>query len=450
MVRGPAVTPAVSLRGIGKRYRIAPTRASLLKEALSFGRVKRSHDFWALQDIDLDVEPGTTLGILGRNGAGKSTLLRIISGVLQPTTGAVEVNGRLTAIFGLGSGFNPEFTGRENVMLNGLILGLEHDDMLERFDEIAAFADIGEFMDQPIRTYSSGMKSRLGFAVAVNVDPDILVLDEALSAGDAAFKKKALQRMYDLRDSGTTVLFVSHSMGMVKKFCTEAVLLHKGRMVTSGSPAEVADRYQELLESAQKQDAGPRVPDPGLDDMLDREEEEDLEGVGSKNGAARGAGGTRSPRQDAAEAEIEAVRVLDERGEPVGEVPPGAVVTVRVNARYSAVVQESAIGIALRSKRAGVEIFSTDTEREGVTLGPMADGEQTTVDFTFEVPLQPGTYTVTAAAFADREEDPYLDRTDSATSFKVTRSGDEPPVGGLVRLPAKVEVHGSDRPGRSA
>jgi ABC-2 type transport system ATP-binding protein len=453
VVRGPAVTPAVSLRGIGKRYRIAPTRASLLKEALSFGRVKRSHDFWALQDIDLDVEPGTTLGILGRNGAGKSTLLRIISGVLQPTTGAVEVNGRLTAIFGLGSGFNPEFTGRENVMLNGLILGLEHDDMLERFDEIAAFADIGEFMDQPIRTYSSGMKSRLGFAVAVNVDPDILVLDEALSAGDAAFKKKALQRMYDLRDSGTTVLFVSHSMGMVKKFCTEAVLLHKGRMVTSGSPAEVADRYQELLESAQKQDARTGVPDRGLDDMLDREEEEDLEGVGSKNGSAGGAS-TRSPRQDAGEAEIEAVRVLDEEGEPAGEVPSGAVVTVRVNARYSAAVEESAIGITLRSKKAGVEVFSTDTGREGSPLGPKETGEQTTVDFTFGVPLQPGTNTVDAAAFGGREEAACLDRADGAASFKVTRAGSELPVGGLVRLPTKVDIHGPDGglegPGRSA
>src|SRR3712207_8726353 len=146
------MTPVISLKGVGKKYRISPSRSHRLKEILSFGKMNRSHDFWALKDMDLEVQPGTTLGILGRNGAGKSTLLRIISGVLQPTTGSVEVNGRLTAIFGLGSGFNPEFTGRENVMLNGLILGLEHDDMLERFDEIAAFADIGEFMDQPIRT----------------------------------------------------------------------------------------------------------------------------------------------------------------------------------------------------------------------------------------------------------------------------------------------------------
>jgi ABC-2 type transport system ATP-binding protein len=441
------VTSAVSLEGIGKKYRISASRSSLLKEALSFGKFKHSHDFWALQDIDLEVKPGTTLGILGRNGAGKSTLLRIISGVLQPTTGTVEVNGRLTAIFGLGSGFNPEFTGRENVMLNGLILGIDHNEMLERFDEIADFAEIGEFMDQPIRTYSSGMRSRLGFAVAVNVDPDILVLDEALSAGDAAFKKKALQRMYDLRDSGTTVLFVSHSMGMVKKFCTDAILLHKGRMVTSGSPEEVADRYRELLESAQEKDGRAGGTDRGLDDMLDREEEEDLEGVGSRNGSTR----DKSPRQDAKEAEIQSVQVLDEGGEPLSEVHSRSTVTVRVHARYATAVEDSALSITLRSKRAGVDVFSTDTTREETPLGPREAGEEATVDFTFELPLQAGTYTVDAAV---SQEDSYLDVAKEASSFKITNLGSEPSAASLVHLPTRVEIHGPDgereRPGRPA
>jgi ABC-type polysaccharide/polyol phosphate transport system ATPase subunit len=241
------VTPAISLKGIGKKYRIASSKSLRLREILSFGKKQHTQDFWALQDIDLEVEAGTTLGILGRNGAGKSTMLQIISGVLQPTTGTVTVNGRLTAIFGLGSGFNPEFTGRENAMMNGLILGMDRHEMLERFEEIEAFADIGDFMDHPVKTYSSGMKSRLGFAVAVNVDPDILVIDEALAAGDAAFKKRALQRMYDLRDSGTTVLFVSHSMGMVNRFCTDAVLLHRGQMISRGTPDEVVGQYRDIL-----------------------------------------------------------------------------------------------------------------------------------------------------------------------------------------------------------
>ena len=442
--------PAVYLEGIGKKYRISPSRTSLLKEALSFGKVKRSHDFWALQDIDLQVRPGTTLGIMGRNGAGKSTLLRIISGVLQPTTGTVEVNGRLTAIFGLGSGFNPEFTGRENVMLNGLILGIDHKEMLERFDEIAAFAEIGEFMDQPIRTYSSGMRSRLGFAVAVNVDPDILVLDEALSAGDAAFKKRALQRMYDLRDSGTTVLFVSHSMGMVQKFCTDAILLHKGRLVTAGSPQEVAESYKELLENAQQKDNRAGGSDRGLDDMLEREEEEDLEGVGSKNDSAR----DNSSRRNAKEAEIQGVQVLDEGGEPVSEVPSGSTVTVRVHARYATAVEDSAIGITLRSKKAGVDVFSINTEAQKTPLERMQVGEQTTVDFTFELPLQAGTYTVSAAVSVPREEDSYLDEAKEASSLKITNVGSEPSAASLIYLPTRVEIHGPDgereRPSRPA
>jgi ABC-type polysaccharide/polyol phosphate transport system ATPase subunit len=416
------VRSAVSLKGIGKKYRVSPGRSLRLKEVLSFGKVKRSHDFWALQDINLEVEPGTTLGILGRNGAGKSTLLKIISGVLQPTTGTAEVNGRLTAIFSLGSGFNPEFTGRENAMLNGLILGIDHHEMLERFDDIAAFADIGEFMDRPIKTYSSGMRSRLGFAVAVNVDPDILVLDEALSAGDAAFKKKALQRMYDLRDSGTTVLFVSHSMGMVKQFCTDAILLHKGHLVASGSPNEVADHYKELLEEAVQKDSQTDGTDRGLDDMLDSEEEEDLEGVGSRDGSARPGGGARV-------AGIRTVEVLDEKGEPASTVRSGSTVTVRVHARYAEAAEKSALGITVQSRKAGVAVFSTDTNREGTSLGPREASEEATVDFTFEVPLQPGTFTVDATVSVPQGEDSYLDRAKEAAS-SWSPEPVNPPLGG--------------------
>lgn len=424
--------PAVSLKGVGKQYRISTDRT--LKEMLRFG--KRKEGFWALQDIDLEVEPGTTLGIMGRNGAGKSTLLKIISGVLQPTTGTVEVHGLMTAIFGLGSGFNPDFTGRENVILNGLILGLDYHDMLERFDEIAEFADIGEFMDEPMRTYSSGMKSRLGFAVAVNVNPDVLVIDEALSAGDAAFKKKALQRMYDLRDSGTTFLFVSHSMGMIKQFCNEAILLHKGRMMTSGNPDDVADHYKELIKSVeQKQEADGQ--DRGLDDMLDREEEEDFEGIVSRNGSAG---------RDVKRAEIQAVQLLDERGEPTDDVSSGAGVTVRVHARYAAAAEESAVGITLRSEKGGIRVFSTDTTREGIELGRRETGEVVTVDFSFEVPLRAGNYNVDATVLAPQEED----RAREAASFKVTRAGSSLLAGGLVHLPTRVEIHDTERPGRSA
>jgi ABC-type polysaccharide/polyol phosphate transport system ATPase subunit len=427
------VTPAISLRGIGKKYRISPSRSSRLGEILSFGKAKKSHEFWALQDINLDVEPGTTLGVVGRNGAGKSTLLSIISGVLRPTTGEVEVRGRLSAIFGIGTGFNPLFTGRENAMLSGLILGIEHDEMVERFDDIEAFADIGEFMDQPIKTYSSGMRSRLGFAVAINVEPDVLVIDEALSAGDSAFKKKAIQRMYDLKDSGSTVLFVSHSMGMVKRFCTEAVLLHKGRLVTTGSPEEVVDHYEEMLSKSQEmKNARPSELDKQLDYEIEHEEEDDAPTKDDSLGTPNIVGG----------AEILGLELLDENGQPADALPSGATLTVRVRLRYDEAMEDSTLGIALRSEGAGLEVFSTDTVLEGVPLGRRDEGELATVDFTFGMPLGPGTYKVDATLTDPQAEDSYVARTQNEATLEISREGAITPVRGLVRLPARVEIHG--------
>jgi ABC-2 type transport system ATP-binding protein len=432
------MTPAISLRGIGKKYRISPSRSSRLGEVLSIGKAKKSHEFWALQDVNLDVEPGTTLGVVGRNGAGKSTLLSIISGVLRPTTGEVEVEGRLSAIFGIGTGFNPLFTGRENAMLSGLILGIEHEEMVERFDDIEAFADIGEFMDQPIKTYSSGMRSRLGFAVAINVEPDVLVIDEALSAGDSAFKKKAIQRMYDLKNSGSTVLFVSHSMGMIKRFCTEAVLLHKGRLVTTGSPEEVVDHYEEMLAKSQEmKDAGTSELDEQLDYEIEHEEEEDT--------PTRNEGpGTPNTRRVVGGAEILGLELLDENGQPAGTLPSGATLTVRVRLRYDEAMEDSTLGIKLQSERAGVEVFSTDTALEGAPLGRKDAGEQAAVDFTFAVPLGSGTYNVDTSLTDPQANGSDVARTQNAATFEITQDGTLAPVRGLVDLPADVEIHGPE------
>jgi ABC-type polysaccharide/polyol phosphate transport system ATPase subunit len=437
--------PAISLRGIGKRYRISPSRSSRLGEVLSFGRAKRSREFWALQDVDLDIAPGTTLGVVGRNGAGKSTLLSIISGVLRPTTGEVQVEGRLSAIFGLGAGFNPLFTGRENAMLSGLILGIEHEEMVERFDDIEAFADIGEFMDQPIKTYSSGMRSRLGFAVAINVHPDVLVIDEALSAGDSAFKKKAIQRMYDLRDSGSTVLFVSHSMGMVKRFCTEAILLHRGRLLTTGSPEEVVDRYEEMLAKSQEMmAAGPSELDEQLDYEIEHEEEDD---------APARAGGHSAPNASGfiGGAGILDLELLDENGQPAATLASGATLTVRVRLRYEEAMEDSILGIKLQSERAGVEVFSTDTALEGAPLGRKDEGEQAAVDFTFAVPLGSGTYNVDAYLTNPQANGSDVARIQNAATFEIIQDGTLAPVRGLVDLPADVEIHAPEgRQGRQA
>jgi ABC-2 type transport system ATP-binding protein len=438
----------ISLRGIGKKYRIFPSRQDHLKEILSFGRIKRSHEFWALEDVNLDVEPGATLGILGRNGAGKTTLLRIISGVVQPTTGTVEVNGRLAALFGVGAGFNPEFTGRDNVMLNGLLLGIERTEMLERFDEIEAFADIGEFMDQPVKTYSSGMHARLGFAVAVNVDPDILVIDETLSVGDAVFKQMGFEKMRELRDSGTTILFVSHSLGMVRSFCNEAVLLHKGKIISSGDIGETLDRYEALVSDIRAQkNVRPTDSDRRLEYEIEREDEESADGsrtpLSSGEDPTVAGRGSRSRRRSAGEARVLKVELLDESGTPAEKVALGSAVTVRVYVEYLEDVHRSAVGIVCRNEN-GVVVFSTDTNLEKVRIDKRRKGERIVVHFSLKVPLQPGTYGITAAVTHPQVRKAHIDRV-NAVAFEIERSRERRAVRGLVHIPTTIEIHDLDQ-----
>jgi len=212
----------LKVENIGKRYEIYEVPHHRLLQTLLRGRKQFYKEFWALRDVSFEVKKGECLGIIGRNGCGKSTLLQIIAGTLAPTTGSVSVNGKIAALLELGSGFNPEFTGRENVYMNGAIMGLSKAEMDQKFDEIAAFADIGEFIDQPVKIYSSGMYVRLAFAAAINVDPDILIIDEALSVGDELFQRKCFSRIEAIKSSGATILFVSHSGGTIVELCDRA------------------------------------------------------------------------------------------------------------------------------------------------------------------------------------------------------------------------------------
>jgi lipopolysaccharide transport system ATP-binding protein len=244
--------PAIQLQGLSKSYPVYSKPHHRLLQMLSPDPRRWYREFHALRNIDLSVARGETLGIVGRNGSGKSTLLQLICGTLAPTSGSVRVNGRIAALLELGAGFNPDFTGRENVFLNGSILGLSHDEVEQRFDAIAAFADIGEFIEQPVKTYSSGMYVRLAFAVAINVEPDILVIDEALSVGDEGFQRKCFARIEAIRSAGATVLFVSHSAGTVVDLCDRAVLLDHGELIAAGTPKHVVSRYQKLLYAPQE------------------------------------------------------------------------------------------------------------------------------------------------------------------------------------------------------
>jgi lipopolysaccharide transport system ATP-binding protein len=247
---------AIRAEGLGKCYQIYDRPQDRLKQTLFRGRRQFYREFWALRDITLEVRKGETVGIIGRNGSGKSTLLQLLAGTLSPSSGDVRIDGRVAALLELGAGFNPDFTGRENVFMNGAILGIAHSEMKRRFDAIAHFADIGDFIDQPIKTYSSGMVVRLAFSVSINVDPEILIVDEALAVGDLAFQFKCLDRLEALTKSGTTLLFVSHSMEMVKTFCNHVVYLQAGSIRASGSPEEMAEVYMFDLRAEQQRARG--------------------------------------------------------------------------------------------------------------------------------------------------------------------------------------------------
>ncbi|MCL1472496.1 ABC transporter ATP-binding protein [Argonema antarcticum] len=237
---------AISLSNISKCFKCYTRPADRLKDLLLPGKSK-ANEFWALRDMNLEVPKGQTLGIVGRNGSGKSTLLQIIVGTLTPTTGKVGVNGRIAALLELGSGFNPEFTGRQNVFFNGRLMGLSQKEIEAKFDEIVAFADIGDFLDHPVKTYSSGMFVRLAFAVSTSVDPDILVVDEALSVGDEAFQRKCFARIQSIRARGGTILFVSHSATSVIEICDAAILMDRGEKLLFHHPKFVVDKYHKLM-----------------------------------------------------------------------------------------------------------------------------------------------------------------------------------------------------------
>ena len=238
---------AIIVNHISKTYKLYEKQSYRVKEAFSFTHKSYHKDFNALSDISFSVQEGEMLGLIGTNGAGKSTMLKIITGVLTPTSGEVKINGKISALLELGAGFNPEYTGIENAYLNGTMIGFTKEEMDQKIDDIVSFADIGDFINQPVKTYSSGMFARLAFAVAINVDPDILIVDEALSVGDAFFQAKCYKKMDELKKSGKTILFVSHDMGSIIKYCDRAIIIDHGQKVKEGPAEEMVNVYKKIL-----------------------------------------------------------------------------------------------------------------------------------------------------------------------------------------------------------
>ncbi len=384
------------IAGVGKAYKRYSRKSGRLAEWLGLG--VRHQQRWVLRDVNLDIAPGESLAILGANGAGKSTLLKIITGTTRPTTGRVVTEGRIAALLELGIGFHPEFTGRQNIHLSARLAGLSRDEIDHHMAHIEAFADIGDYIDQPVRTYSSGMQVRLAFSVATAVRPDILIVDEALAVGDVFFQQKCFERIRSFRASGTTLLFVSHAMSTVYSLCERALLLDEGRVLLDGPAREAIDLYNAL--AAQRASHGPAARIVATGGQL-----------------ATGSYGSDQVL-------IRAVGVYVD-GSLAHTLISDALATVRVVVDFNAAFTDPHIGFQLRNKR-GEAVFMTHTHGMGQSIGPVAAGQSVQVDFAFKLILAPGEYTVTAgvadAGVGDGAVQASLARVHDAFGFSVARN----------------------------
>jgi lipopolysaccharide transport system ATP-binding protein len=390
----------IELINLSKRYKIYQSPSDRLKEWLSLGRNPRHKEFWALRGITLAMPRGTSLGIIGQNGAGKSTLLRILTGITQPTEGTYEIGGRVAGLLELATGFNPQFTGRQNVLINGRLLGLAKEEVAERLEEIIAFAEVGEFIDLPMRTYSSGMYVRLGFALAASIDPQVLLIDEVLSVGDAYFQQKCTKRLKEFKENGVTTVIASHDPGAIKTLCNQAALLDEGRLVCQGKPDEVFDYYNALVA---KKSSGAKsyIITKGLHTTG--------RSVGQRSGNFR--------------ALISDAQLLS-GGNEVSVVVAGQEVEIKAGVVFLEPIVNPTVGVLIRD-RLGTDVFGTNTHHLGIDLGTFSSGEQLDIRFRIAMELGPGDYTLTLAIHTlDKHLDECFDWADRLLSFSVIPSSD--------------------------
>ena len=385
---------AIALTNVSKVFKRYHRPVDRLKELLLPGK-QRAEEFCALQAINLEIEKGDTVGIIGRNGSGKSTLLQIIAGTLQPTTGNIKVNGRVSALLELGSGFNPEFTGRQNVFFNGRILGLSQAEVEKKFDEIAAFADIDAFIDQPVKTYSSGMFIRLGFAVAVHVEPEILIVDEALAVGDMFFQAKCMAKMQQLIETGVTILFVSHDSSAVKSVCKRALLLQDGKSAAWGKANDVVEKYFSMkVESEQVV-----VTSDDILDALHKVVQSERDRAFSKTQHEYPQENSRFLKRASFQriqngmASFENVQLLDISGKEIVAVNYEQTVTLRMTIKVESDIDALAYGYHIRDKN-GVDVVYSDSVLENSTLTSLQSGDRYTIDWQFTISLTQGQYNI--------------------------------------------------------
>ena len=423
---------AIQLQHVSKKYPIYETSSSRLLELLSFRKWKLHRDFWALRDISLAIPKGATLGVVGRNGSGKSTLLQVLAGILRPTTGSCQVQGSVAAILELGAGFNPEFSGRENIFINAAVLGLSHRQTHDRMDRILDFAGIGEFIDQPVKTYSSGMFVRLAFSVAVHVDPEILLVDEALAVGDLVFQHRCIHRMRQLRDAGKTIVLVTHDLHAVTSYCSSAILLDGGRKLHEGSPAAVVQRYQALV-ARREADLADGLVEKSASPADNLPVVRTIPYIHNRYGEGA--------------AEIIGIILLSSDGEVLTSVPEGGECSLLVSVHFKQQVADPIVGFTVRD-RLGNEMTSSNTSYEGIHLPDARVDQIYTIAFRFRVPaLRPGSYTISpAVSRGDIWEHTVEDWIDNAYIFNLLDTG---LVYGQMRWPVDIDFQVSIEPRES-
>ncbi|MFW6345605.1 MAG: ABC transporter ATP-binding protein [Halomonas sp.] len=417
---------ALQVTQLGKAFRHYASRRDRLLEWL--GRGPRHQLTWVLRDLHFSVDPGEALGIIGVNGAGKSTLLKLIAGTAHATTGQIQVQGRVAALLELGLGFHDQFSGRHNAWTAAQLGGLDAATIAREMDGIIDFADIGAYFDQPVRTYSSGMKVRLAFAVATAVRPDILIIDEALAVGDVFFQQKCFERIRAYRDAGTTLLFVSHSMSAVYSLCERAILLHAGRIRHDGPPREVIDLYN--AEVAHRLSAS----------ALQITEAAGAQQAGQPSGQPSN---QRPGSYDTGSASIDSVQILD--GErPVQTLVSNQALRLRIQARFHQAFDDPHIGFQVRDRR-GEILYRTHTHGQHLRIGPVAAGDRRCVDFAFHADLAPGDYSITVGVAEGGDLEGRvrhsLTRRQDAAHFSIARNLDAPYWDGVCDLKPRCRIH---------
>lgn len=436
------MSAAISCVKLAKSYPIYDSPRERLLDLFGLRRAS-AREFPALQDVSFEVEHGTIFGIVGENGAGKSTLLQLIAGILRPSSGTIQTNGRVSALLELGTGFNPEFTGRDNVFLNASILGLSRAEIESRYAQILDFAEIGDFIGRPVKTYSSGMIMRLAFSVAIHVSPEILLVDESLAVGDISFRQRCMRKIHEMQRGGVTILYVTHSIADVKTLAQKAVWLAAGRIAEIGDPDHVISRYQafmvnkdvDYLRVHREQAAVAEVADGPVPET----DAPNAEAVAPDAPAPVTTIPNIDYRYGTGRAKILGIAALDGHGEPLVTLPPGEEVIVRISIRAEGELEQPMVGFMLRN-HLGVDFSGTNTALENAVFPALPAGDVATVDFRFRLPqLYPGHFSFSpAVATGTLEAYEMCDWIDNALTLQMEKRVE---MYGYFRMPSEVRVN---------